>query len=255
MRMLLRCYDRDNTGVLRWNEARRYLSDLLELSGKQAVVIREAREAGHINVAQAYDDFLRSLFDALDTNHDGAISIEELVQPSSSSVNDLMEAVRALSAHATPPSKTPLVLSSKMRVEPSIPAELVAKGTLCVAGCGFFGSPDKQNYCSSCYDLVFAPEQPAPTAPPATAPPPLAKAPSKPPTGKRVLIKRRKPKPKPTAAPTPTASKGKEEVSDDDDDGGGSDVEAEADGEVSGGGDDVGDFLETSNREHHSKFR
>lgn len=76
----------------------RYLSDLLELSGNQAIIIREARDAGEPNVAQYYERFLRECFDFLDEHKTGQIHIDELVKPSGSHVTEMLAAVRHLSA-------------------------------------------------------------------------------------------------------------------------------------------------------------
>jgi hypothetical protein len=72
-------YDTNKDGKLNWSEAKQYISDLLELSGMQAVAIREARESGQ-TVSVWYTNYIREIFDYMDTDKDGFISIEEVVE-------------------------------------------------------------------------------------------------------------------------------------------------------------------------------
>jgi hypothetical protein len=71
--------DTNKDGKLGWNEAKQYISDLLELSGMQAMAIREARDAGQTDISQWYNTYLREIFDLMDSDHDGYICLEELV--------------------------------------------------------------------------------------------------------------------------------------------------------------------------------
>jgi hypothetical protein len=293
MRQIFACYDTGKSGHLEWREAKRYLSDLLELSGNQAVVIREAREKvgfflfdgvkhndcvcpckkddvltivqGVQNVAEYYERFLRECFDYLDVNKSGTISIDELVRPSNAHLDDMLSAVRHLSEMSSKSKKTPLVLSSKMRSEPPIETT----GALCVGGCGFVGDPNTEGYCASCLSLILHASEP--NVPTRTVPSDATKQ-----------VKRVRKKVPSKTNPVPPPPPLKQQGTSKQDDKGKSEIPNNDVMEVEEGGMQTGvgaqckltvcldsnssnderssdkseedDFLETSNRERHDKF-
>ena len=156
MRKMLRYYDTNGDNRLNYKEARRYLGDLLELSGMQANLIREARESGEGNIAQWYETYLNELFQHMDTDHDGFVDINELVRPGANEVSALLGAVSAkMSEPAQAPGNT-LVLSSMMRQTTESMTQVFDDPTSapCINGCGFYGTAMNYGYCEGCAELV-----------------------------------------------------------------------------------------------------
>ncbi len=153
LKTIFSLYDTNNDGLLSWGEAKRYLSDLLELSGTQANVIREARETGQTNIAQWYEQYLHEMFNHLDSNKDGFIDINELVKPGRNDVANLLAAVSA-KIEQPPAPGTRLVLSSKLREENISTVLSSPTSAPCINGCGFYGSAEHYGYCPSCAKLI-----------------------------------------------------------------------------------------------------
>jgi Ca2+-binding EF-hand superfamily protein len=287
LKTIFSLYDTNNDGLLSWNEAKRYLSDLLELSGTQANVIREARETGQTNIAQWYEQYLREMFNHLDTNQDGFIDINELVKPGRNEVANLLAAVSSKIEAPAAPGKS-LVLSSKMREENISTVLNSPTSAPCINGCGFYGSAEHYGYCPSCAKLIgdainvaVLPEDPYPNAygqaeaphsnnEPAAPPPAPTEEPSKTPAAvtaeapadppvappKKVTKKKRVAKKggKKGAAPKPEEVAKPDAEPEADAEGSGSDRELSSGEEELLDSAEGGGFLEESNHDRHMKF-
>jgi len=151
IRKMFQCYDLDGNGYLTWNEAKRYLNDLFELSGMQALIIRQAYDEGAENVAQWYEDYLRATFNQLDVNKDGKIFLGELVKHREDSVRQLLSTVTAAIKTPKQPGRANLVRSNRL---PKEDVSNVAEGVECKNQCGFYAGPNSDGYCSTCFKLL-----------------------------------------------------------------------------------------------------
>ncbi len=123
----------------------------------QAVAIREAREMGQTDISRWYNSYLREIFDLMDTDKDGYISIEEMVRPGRENISQLLQAVSAKVKEPTSAPQNKLVLSSKLKEENISTVLNTPNSSPCVTGCGFYGTPENYGYCNSCIKLLSEP--------------------------------------------------------------------------------------------------